>query len=286
MAAETLVLEGRDGQGNPVTKTLAVPLQDTVPTATPLVGRSTSDDDPGPLLQCDLGRVYKFAAVDGYLAESGAKMLFLSDDPGVSTASQLDAKLDAMFTRHPDLQVIWLPANEITGSNAPTGSAATAYVEKTRSQRTATDHYPQCQMGVNLTAFGVRTGRHLPIAGVAEFLQAITSSCYNPGRTKTPPVWDPYPNYMADILDVVEDWGHLPFGMGEFGSPISPTDPNKRPSYFGGLLRWTRAECAVRGIPFLGGSYWNAQKNEAGAPNNRLLTDNPLTANAVKTAFA
>lgn len=253
-------------------------------TGTPLVGRSTSSDDPGPLLRCDLGRCYKFVSVDGFLTQSGAKMLFLSDDPAGLSVSQLDAKLDTMFTRHPDLEVIWLPANEITGSGAPTGAAATAYINKTKAQRAATDHYPQCRMGVNLTAFGVRSGRHLPIAGVAEFLEVITASLYNPGRGNLPPKWDPYPEYVDPVLDVVEDWGHLPFGSGECGSPISPTDPTKRPAYFAGFFRYSRDECARRGIPYLGGSYWNAQKD--GGPDNRLLNDNPLTAQAIKTVFA
>jgi hypothetical protein len=249
---------------------------------TPLLGRSSSNNDHGPLTQCSLVRDYQFGAVDADLAESGASALFLSDEGGVSTAAQLDSKLAALFVKHPTTVVYYSPENEVT-ANDLTAAQAAAYIEKTRTMRIICNKYPNAYMAINLTAYGVRQGRHLQLQPCAQYLEAITASCYNPGRSDTPPTWDAYPDYLDPLLDVARDWGRLPFGCGEFGNPISPTDPNKRPSYGAGMVRYLRDGCAARGVVFLGASWWDNQK--AGGPNNRLSADNPLTAQAWKTAL-
>lgn len=67
MATETLVLEGRDSQGNAVTKTLAIPVTSTTPTARFYVGMSTDGD-----LDAEVAKLGRPIALDRFYQPAGS----------------------------------------------------------------------------------------------------------------------------------------------------------------------------------------------------------------------
>lgn len=252
------------------------------PTGIALPGRSASSNDHGPLTQCDIVRVYNFGAVDGELSTSGATALMVSDEGGVQTASALDRALGSLSAKHPDTLVWYMPDNEITAAQL-TQSQANAHTAKLASMRPVVDKYPNARLSIDITAYGVRQGRHNILEPCKQYLHGLVSSCYNPGRDRSPPVWDPYPGYLDPVLDVVTAWGLPAFGCGEFGNPVDPRDPGKRPAYAKGAVQFMQDGCDARGLDFVGFCWWDNQKS--GGPNNRLSADNPLTAQAWKDAL-
>lgn len=266
-----------------------VPPSEPDPTPDParpllLVGRSSSNYDHGPLKNADVLRVYNFGAVDGEMAASPrTKVLLLSDDPGNPQGATLEGRLRGVLSKYVGLDlIVWLPENEVTARSHSTASAQ-AYVAKTKAAREVTDKIDKAITSINVTTYGVKVDRHKPLfdAGVAQYLEAITSSCYNPGRDKSPPVWDSF-TYLDKVLDLLVEYEIDDFGVGEFGNPVDPRDPNKRPDYDGDFLEYIDAGCTRRGKRFRWASYWDSWKNEDPSnPDNRLQNDNPRTAQAI-----
>lgn len=253
------------------------------PTTQPLIGRSSSNHDHGAITAAPLVRCYRFGEVASQIAQAGATHFYLSDEPGVTTATQLRNELDDLFDQYPNLTVDWMPENEITAWNNPSQATINAYIAKSEAHANVVADYPNVRMSVNLTAYGVRQNRHLGLAPIADHLDSAISSCYNPGRTDSPPTWDAYSFYMDPILDCLVSWGVPVFGVGEFGNPIMPGQPTRRPTYAAGFLKYVRGACQQRGLTFHGASWWDNQKS--GGPDNKLLNDNALGAGSTATAW-
>lgn len=247
-----------------------------------LLGRSASNYDHGPLNRADVDRIYQFGAVDGEVSKARPKAILLTDDGTSFSTANLESKFSGLTTKYPDILWVWLVENEVTAHDH-TATQAKAYVDKTRAHRAATDKFDNVITACNLTTYGVKTGRHLPLfdAGLADVIEAITSSCYNPGRNSTPPKWDTF-DYLDVVLDLLVEHDIDDFWVGEFGNPVDPNNPAKRPDYDGDFLEAIEAKLKQRGKKFRGASYWDSWKDESPTnPDNRLQNDSGRTAQAM-----
>lgn len=260
------------------------------PTQTVLAGCSASDWNHGPMTAArNVARIFSFGQVDAEIAMSPkleTGVLLLSDDRAALTPAQLETRLRALLQAHPGVRVVWFPENEVTARSSISASDARNIVAKSAAHRVVTDKFDRVVNSIDLTSYGVKVGKHVPLtaAGIADTIEVLASSCYNPGRDSRPPVWDDY-GYLDVVLDVAVDWGVPEFWVGEWGNPVDPRDPSKRPQWNADFVAYVFAGCNARGVRLGGVSYWDQWKS--GAPNdNRLQADNPRTAQAILDAVA
>lgn len=245
------------------------------------MGRSSSDWNHGTLTQCDAVRLFRAGAVDSEMSLASPQVINLTDEPGITTASQLDNALVSIFSRYPDVLVRWAHKNEVTSDTLDID----AYAQTVAQMRQVCDQYPNASMGIDLTAWGIRSGAADRFKVCAPSLEFVASSCYNPGRFDSPPSWDPYSLYLDPFLDLAQDWGVTEVDCWEFGNPIDPFNSATRPNYARGMARYLRDGATARGMQLMTCCWWDNMKQEAGSPDDRLQSDNPLTSDAWKFAM-
>lgn len=150
---------------------------------------------------------------------------------------------------------------------------------------------PGCYHGINVTGWGIRgTGNAAKFKDAAPYLDVFTPNLYPPGRSDSPVVFTPYPDFIDECLDMAVDWGIGTLACGEWGIPVHPSNPDKRPEYVAGGGRYMADGCEARGLVFLGASYWDSVKLKNGqpdpaAPDNRFQNDGTRTSSAWYSAL-
>lgn len=292
------------GQRIPVAAALTLPPPAAVERLRIGVDWSTaSPKEPNYYTNHTAARCYRLSHAADAVAAWGCQAIGLSDDPGISATDPVQATgvvrswAEAFYygggsAARKNVRVE-LGRNEID-REYKTGTLPPGVIETHRQLKALCDtrnpdgseRYPNLFHALDVTFWGVKTqGAAARLAPLAPHIDVYAASLYNPEREASPVGWPAYSTFVDLMLDTADSYGAAWFSIWETGTPIDhshpvtgaanyqgTTDWTKRPAWMAGLLRYTNAGIAARGMRPGIGCYWNRQTpatatEPAGPPN-------------------
>lgn len=246
--------------------------------------------------QIYLARCYSREDVTDAVTNYGARVLLYNVATMASASTCRTECQWAMNTYGPGKGtvelVVMMRGNEIDLAIGTNQSSIDQWCNTADEAQAAIGEVEGCLHGINLTGNGIRnTGNAAKFKPSAPFVDVFVANTYPPGRKQNPPLYNPYPDFIDECIEIAVDWGVPAWAVGEWGIPIHPNDASKRPDYVAGGARYMRDKCAELGLVFIGASYWDSVKlknnvPDPNEPDNRFQTDGSQTADAWYAALS